>query len=54
VQPRRFHVLLAVLRGDLDAARRELDLLGDDGLVALRHASGDLELELECILLGWA
>jgi hypothetical protein len=41
--------LLAALRGDLDAARSELDLLGDDDLMALRRASGDLELEL-----GWA
>jgi len=41
-----FRALLAVLGGDLDAARSELDLLGDDELMALRQASDDLELEL--------
>ena len=40
--------LLAVLRGDLDAARAELDLLTNDDLVALQNAGGDLDVEA-----GW-
>jgi hypothetical protein len=45
-----FQALLAVLRGDMDRARGELDLLGDDELEALRRANGDLELELGWVL----
>ena len=38
--------LLAAMSRDWDAVRLELDLLPEDDLTALRHASGDLDVEI--------
>jgi alkylhydroperoxidase family enzyme len=42
--------LLAALRYDYDAVRRELDLLNDIELVVLRGASLDLQLDIAVLL----